>query len=114
MSLLKLAPNQIVKFESFPSDWRKLVGAKPEYKAVETHAAQKVITLEKREYSPTDEAREVELLEEDDSLSKREEELLLMTNGKIKDLIESKSLELPNKVNKVNLVNVILEAEAKG
>jgi hypothetical protein len=99
MNLLKLSPAHIVKFTKYPDNWKELVGGKAKPKAA----------------APSDDTPQAPApkdVDDDGGLSDREEELLGMKNQELQDLLIRNNVDLPEKINKRNLVNAVLKAEA--
>lgn len=111
IALLKKYPGQISRFVKYPDNWREVVGLDEATKGKEKT---KEVKPEKELDNVDESVDETQGTEdaENGSLSQREAELLTMSNQELKDiLLDVLKVDLPEKINKVNLVNAVLEAE---
>jgi hypothetical protein len=117
LSMLKHHPGQIVKFASFPSDWRVQCGLDEETEEpTEDNAEGSTESENLNEISTEGESEETEESTEDNEIdlmriSDREAELRLLSNSALKAMLTKN--QMPTKTDKSSLVAAILAVESK-
>lgn len=99
ISLLKLSPAHISKFENYPKNWKEICEIEEKETEEETPEVEEPVIEEIEEETPEDNSRELELYS--------------MKNGELKVILLKLVEELPKPAKKNDLIKAILEAENK-